>query len=130
MQDVASTVYAGVDTHKDKHVLCLLDGLGRRTFVGEFPADADGYDALAYAIGDPGTRPVVGVEGTTSFGAGLTDELRRLGFDVLEVPRPKRDRRRRGPTRTTPSMPSSQHGTRRPETGRRCPSRGTGGSKP
>lgn len=96
MQDVASTVYAGVDTHKDKHVLCLLDGLGRRTFVGEFPADADGYDALARAIGDPGTCPVVGVEGTASFGAGLTDRLQSLGFNVLEVLRPKRDRRRRG----------------------------------
>lgn len=130
MQDVASTVYAGVDTHKDKHVLCLLDGLGRRTFVGEFPADADGYDALARAIGDPGTCPVVGVEGTASFGAGLTDRLQSLGFNVLEVLRPKRDRRRRGPTRTTPSMPSSPHGMPQPETGRRCPSRGMGGSKP
>lgn len=96
MQDVASTVYAGVDTHKDKHVLCLLDGLGRKTFVGEFPADAAGYDALAEAIGGPARCAVVGVEGTASFGAGLTARLQGLGYDVVEVLRPKRDKRRRG----------------------------------
>lgn len=96
MQDVANAVYAGVDTHKDKHVLCLLDGLGRKTFVGEFPADAEGYDALARAIGDPGACPVVGIEGTASFGAGLTARLQNLGFNVMEVLRPKRDKRRKG----------------------------------
>ena len=28
------TVIAGVDTHKDVHVLCLLDGLGRKIWSG------------------------------------------------------------------------------------------------
>ena len=27
------TVIAGVDTHKDVHVLCLLDGLGRKMLM-------------------------------------------------------------------------------------------------
>ena len=33
------TVIAGVDTHKDVHVLCLLDGLGRKIWSGSFGAD-------------------------------------------------------------------------------------------
>ena len=32
------TVIAGVDTHKDVHVLCLLDGLGRKIWSGSFGA--------------------------------------------------------------------------------------------
>ena len=38
------TVIAGVDTHKDVHVLCLLDGLGRKIWSGSFGADPEGYD--------------------------------------------------------------------------------------
>ena len=53
------TVIAGVDTHKDVHVLCLLDGLGRKIWSGSFGADPEGYDRLAEAIGDPGSDPRV-----------------------------------------------------------------------
>ncbi|MEE1210793.1 MAG: IS110 family transposase [Parafannyhessea umbonata] len=88
----AGPVIAGVDTHKDAHVLCLLDSLGRRLSSASFPADADGYDALARAIGDPGDCMVVGVEGTASYGAGLARRLAELGYNVVEVLRPKRDR--------------------------------------
>ena len=49
------TVIAGVDTHKDVHVLCLLDGLGRKIWSGSFGADPEGYDRLAEAISDPGS---------------------------------------------------------------------------
>ena len=69
------TVIAGVDTHKDVHVLCLLDGLGRKIWSGSFRADPEGYDRLAETIGDPGSCAVVGVEGTASYGAGLTRRL-------------------------------------------------------
>ncbi|MFR1681703.1 MAG: IS110 family transposase [Collinsella sp.] len=83
------TVIAGVDTHKDVHVLCLLDGLGRKIWSGSFGADPEGYDRLAEAIGDPGSCMVVGVEGTASYGAGLTRRLVELGYNVVEVLRPK-----------------------------------------
>ena len=86
------TVIAGVDTHKDVHVLCLLDGLGRKIWSGSFGADPEGYDRLAEAIGDPGSCMVVGVEGTASYGAGLTRRLVELGYNVVEVLRPKRDK--------------------------------------
>ena len=82
------TVIAGVDTHKDVHVLCLLDGLGRKIRSGSFGADPEGYDRLAEAIGDPGSCMVVGVEGTASYGAGLTRRLVELGYNVVEVLRP------------------------------------------
>lgn len=96
------TVIAGVDTHKDAHVLCLLDGLGRKIRSGSFGADPEGYDRLAEAIGDPGSCAVVGVEGTASYGAGLTRRLVELGYNVVEVLRPKRDKARPGEGKSDP----------------------------
>lgn len=96
------TVIAGVDTHKDVHVLCLLDGLGRKIRSGSFRADPEGYDRLAEAIGDPGSCLVVGVEGTASYGAGLTRRLVELGYNVVEVLRPKRDKARPGEGKSDP----------------------------
>ena len=95
MSDVVPVV-AGVDTHKDVHVLCVLDGLGRQVFTGSFQANEDGYNKIAAAIGDPKDCIVVGIEGTASYGAGLARRLTELGFEVVEVLRPKRDKRRRG----------------------------------
>lgn len=89
-------VAAGVDTHKDVHVLCVIDALGRKVREGAFPATPNGYRDLADAIGEPGGCLVVGVEGTCSFGAGLAAHLADSGFNVVEVLRPKRDKRRRG----------------------------------
>ena len=48
-------VFAGVDTHKDTHTLCLLDHTGRAIGTFRFAADAKGYDALAGKIGGPAT---------------------------------------------------------------------------
>lgn len=96
MESVAITVFAGVDTHKDTHVLCVLDSLGRKVLTASFPASARGYRELARAIGEPSRCAAVGIEGTCSFGAGLTSYPAAEGFEVREVLRPKRDRRRRG----------------------------------
>ena len=89
-------VVAGVDTHKDIHVLCVLDDLGQKINEGSFKADVNGYAELARAIGSPDSCIAVGVEGTSSYGAGLTAHLIALGFTVYEVLRPKRDKRRIG----------------------------------
>lgn len=94
-EQLEGKVVAGVDTHADTHWLCVLDGLRRVAVSAEFPATAEGYAELATAIGDPGMCAAVGVEGTCSYGAGLTDELQARGFTVLEVLRPKRDGKRR-----------------------------------
>lgn len=89
-------VVAGVDTHKDAHVLCVLDALGRKILARSFPATAEGYDELAAAIGSPEECLVVGVEGTASYGSGLAKRLAELGYEVREVLRPKREKARRG----------------------------------
>lgn len=95
-EELAGRVVAGVDTHAETHWLCVLDENRRVALSGEYPATAAGYAALADAIGEPGGCAAVGVEGTCSYGAGLADELRARGFRVLEVLRPKRDRRMLG----------------------------------
>lgn len=84
-------VVIGVDTHRDRHSLALVDG---RTGVllgeAELPACAAGYRrALALARRVPGSR-VWALEGTGSYGAGLARFLNERGERVLEVERPQR----------------------------------------
>lgn len=93
---------AGVDTHKDTHTLCLLDCMGRAIGTFKFPANASGYDALAEKIGDPETC-IVGIEGTGSYGAGLTRRLVELGYCVYEVMVPGRAKRRPGRPKSDPA---------------------------
>lgn len=90
----AVPAFAGVDTHKDTHTLALVDPLGRVIGTWEFPTGEEGYRQLERAIGDSSVP--VGVEGTGSYGAGLTRHLRERGYVVREVIRPKREQRRRG----------------------------------
>lgn len=96
-------VFAGVDTHKDAHTLCLLDHMGRAVGTFRFAADAEGYDTLASKMGDPATCVGVGVEGTGSYGAGLTRRLLELGYCVYEVMVPGRARRKPGRPRSDPA---------------------------
>jgi transposase len=87
-------VIIGVDTHRDAHVAVALDHLGRRLDDLEIPTTAAGYQALidwAEAFGEIDT---VGVEGTNSYGAGLTRTLTAAGVAVVEVVRPNRQKRR------------------------------------
>lgn len=93
-EELRGKVVAGVDTHVDTHWLCVLDESGRVALSEEFPATAEGYAALAGAIGDPAGCAAVGIEGTCSYGAGLAEELARRGFRVLEVLNKKKERRR------------------------------------
>ena len=96
-------VIAGVDTHKDTHTLCLIDHMGRTIGTFEFAADAKGHDSLADKIGDPATCIGVGVEGTGSYGAGLTRRLLELGYRVHEVMVPRRAKRRPGRPKSDPA---------------------------
>ena len=129
MEADASFVAAGVDTHKDVHVLCVIDALGRKVREGAFPATAAGYRDLADAIGAPGKCLVVGIEETCSFGAGLAARLAGSGFNVVEALRPKRDKRRKGQARTTSSTRRGRRARRSPATGHRSRSLGTAGPR-
>lgn len=88
-------VFCGVDTHADSHWLCVLDWRGRRVLSRQFPADAAGYEALAGAIAAAGEPACVAMEGTSSYGAGLTRHLASLGVPVREALSPAGMQRRR-----------------------------------
>jgi transposase len=81
----------GADTHKDIHVAVALDGLGRRLGTLSVPAIPAGYENLVNWARGFGPLERAGVEGTGSFGAGLTRFLQEAeGTKVFEVIRPKR----------------------------------------
>lgn len=88
-------VYLGVDTHSESHVAAALDGAGRLMGVPEVPNDGAGYaELLGWALGF-GAPAAAGVEGTGSYGAGLSRFLRARDVRVLEVNRTSRQHRRR-----------------------------------
>jgi transposase len=87
----------GVDTHLDSHVGVAVDHLGRRLGEASVPTTAKGYEELLGWAEDFGPVRCAGVEGTSSYGAGLTRHLRARGIEVLEVERP--EHRRRGSRR-------------------------------
>jgi transposase len=96
--DAAPRVIGGVDTHKDIHVAAAIDDIGRLLGTECFAATAKGYRALWRWLEGHGEVVAVGIEGTSSWGAGLTRHLAATtGARILEVNRPDRqDRRRRG----------------------------------
>ncbi len=88
-------VTGGVDTHAGVHVAAAIDHNGGLLGVEGFPADEVGYaDLLDWLVGfGPVIR--VGVEGTGSWGVGLTRFLTEACVDVVEVDRPNRQVRRK-----------------------------------
>ena len=90
-------VTGGVDTHADTHTAAALDQVGGLLGTATFPATPAGYQQLADWLAGFGPVGRVGVEGTGSYGAGLTRHLTAAEITVIEVNRPDRsDRRRRG----------------------------------
>jgi transposase len=89
------TVTGGVDTHADAHVAAALDHIGGLLGVESFPTTPAGYAGLLAWLQGFGTVGVVGVEGTGSYGAGLTRHLVAAGVKVVEVDRSDRQERHR-----------------------------------
>jgi transposase len=90
----------GVDPHRDEHAVGVVEvGSGVVVFETSVAADSGGYvDALAVAeLHAPGRRAFA-VEGTGSYGAGLTRFLVGKGEQVFEVGRLPRERRGGGKT--------------------------------
>src|SRR5260370_2472668 len=93
----ARAVTGGVDTHAGMHVAAALDPIGGLLGVEEFPATPAGYARLLGWLGGFGTVCLVGIEGTGSYGAGLSRHVSAAGVRVVEVDRSDRhDRRRQG----------------------------------
>ncbi len=85
---------AGIDTHADTHHVAVIDTTGRKLGDAGFPATLIGYQAIAAYIAAFGLVRQVGVEGTHSYGAGVTLHLTDVGIRVVEVIRPNRQVRR------------------------------------
>jgi transposase len=92
---LARSITGGVDTHLDVHVAAALDDRGALLGVESFATTEGGYKKLLAWLSDFGPVELVGVEGTGSYGAGLTRHLQAERVRVVEVDRPNRQRRRR-----------------------------------
>jgi transposase len=88
-------VTVGVDTHTDVHVAAGVDQLGRLLASLAIATAVDGYAELLEWAEGYGQVGCFGVEGTGSWGAGLSRWLAANGQAVVEVPGPDRARRRR-----------------------------------
>jgi len=93
-QNRSGHVVIGVDTHKHIHVAAVLDTIGGIIATVTIPTDHGGYRQLLTWAGSFGRIIAFGIEGTGSYGAGLTSFLRRHGHKVIEVCRPDRRMRR------------------------------------
>jgi transposase len=94
-------VVGGIDTHKDLHVAAVLDTAGSVLGTQSFSTTRAGYRALVRWMRSFGDVRQVGIEGTGSYGAGVTRHLNDAGVEIFEVDRPDRsDRRLRGKSDT------------------------------
>lgn len=83
--DTPIRVTAGADTHRDVHMIAALDQRGAELGVRAFPTDPDGHRAMLAWLESFGPIDRIGVEGTGTYGAGLTRFLHRNHIVVVEV---------------------------------------------
>jgi transposase len=97
LAEVVDAVVGG-DTHRDTHALELTASTGVTIATLVIGNDEHGYaEAIAWiAEHAPGSRVVVALEGTRSYGIGLARALQAAGLPVVEIERPRRAERRRG----------------------------------
>ena len=90
----------GVDPHRDSHALAVVHVLtGAVVFETTVAASSQGYvQALKLVDANASGRRAFAVEGSGSFGAGLTRFLTSHGERVLEVSRLRRERSSGGKT--------------------------------
>lgn len=93
-QNWTERVTVGVDTHKDTHAAVALDPVGRVIGNIEIEAGLKGYRRLLDWSKALAEDLQFGIEGTGSFGAGLSRFLAEQGQKVIEVDRPNRKARR------------------------------------
>jgi len=94
MSDIVRVV-VGVDTHAATHHVAVLDAVsGRQLGDREVRADQQGYEQALLFASSYGLVVRFGVEGTSSYGAGLARYLRGQGVEVKEIIRPRRSHRR------------------------------------
>lgn len=87
-------VILGVDTHLDKHIGVVIDGVGKLLGHLSVSANSTGYRQVVKWARSFGDLQRAGVEGTGTYGAGLARYLAAQGILVLEINRPDRSMRR------------------------------------
>ena len=88
-------IIVGVDTHKQTHAAVAITELGARLAELTISVDTAGYRALEAWACSLGKVRAFGVEGTGSYGAGLSRFLCEKGHVVHEIARPDRGLRHR-----------------------------------
>jgi transposase len=86
----------GVDTHRDTHEVEIAHPTGAVIATCQVSNDTSGYAELLAWILDhaPGPRLVVSIEGTRSYGVGLSRAVIAAGLTVIECEQPNRKARR------------------------------------
>ena len=90
-----TAILIGVDTHKQTHVAVAINRLGARLADCSIAADGAGYAELVAWARALGTVEAFAIEGTGSYGAGLTSFVRRQAIRVVEVSHCDRRKRRK-----------------------------------
>jgi transposase len=87
----------GVDTHRDNHEVEIARPTGAPIATCSITNDSAGYAQLLAWIVEhaPGPRLAVSIEGTRSYGLGLSRAVRTAGLTVIESEQPNRKTRRR-----------------------------------
>lgn len=89
------TIFGGIDTHADTIHVAAIDPWGRNLDDKEFATTPAGYRQALRFLTDLGEVVGIGIEGTSSYGVGITRAARDAGIEVFEVIRPERAVRRR-----------------------------------
>jgi transposase len=90
---VPAEVVIGVDTHKHVHAAVAINVLGARLATKTAAVGEEGYRELDAWARSLGPVRAFGVEGTGSYGAGLSRYLSGQGHTIFEVNRPNRQMR-------------------------------------
>jgi transposase len=87
----------GVDTHRDTHTMVVVDSAGRLLEERTVATTVAGYEQmLELALSSAPGRRLWAVEGTRSYGLGLTRFLQAQAETVCEIDVPKQAGRKRG----------------------------------
>lgn len=87
-------IVAGADTHADTIHVAAITITGVLAGDREFPTTRAGYAAAIRFLRSLGQVQRIGVEGTASYGSGLTRALIAAGIEVVEVTRAVKSSRR------------------------------------
>jgi len=93
-KQLAHEVILGVDTHLDRHIAVIIDGIGKLLCHLSIEANPTGYQKLLKWARSFGELQRAGIEGTGTYGAGLARFLFSEGVLVWEINRPDRSSRR------------------------------------